>query len=206
MGKINSGILGGFSGKVGPVVGGKWKSIDYMRSYVIPANPNTPAQQTVRTKFSALIVYAKAVLTSLIHTYWDPFHSDMSGFNAFVSKNYHELGTGNVIDSSCVMSQGSLEPLSSLVSATIVGTDVDVVWSSVIQGNGLATDKVACVYYQAGNDILEMIPTFMTRLNAGESFTPTNTPEENDVIFLFTYRGTGSSFVVSDSKAILATT
>jgi len=32
MGKIEKGILGGFSGKVGTVVGGNWRGIDYMRS------------------------------------------------------------------------------------------------------------------------------------------------------------------------------
>ena len=32
MGKISQGILGGFSGKVGTVIGGNWKGIDYMRS------------------------------------------------------------------------------------------------------------------------------------------------------------------------------
>ncbi len=32
MGTISKGILGGFSGKVGTVVGGSWKGIDYMRS------------------------------------------------------------------------------------------------------------------------------------------------------------------------------
>jgi hypothetical protein len=32
MGTINKGILGGFSGKVGTVVGGTWKGIDYMCS------------------------------------------------------------------------------------------------------------------------------------------------------------------------------
>ena len=32
MGTITKGILGGFSGKVGSVVGGSWKGIDYMRS------------------------------------------------------------------------------------------------------------------------------------------------------------------------------
>lgn len=32
MGTIQKGILGGFSGKVGSVIGGNWKGIDYMRS------------------------------------------------------------------------------------------------------------------------------------------------------------------------------
>lgn len=29
---INTGILGGFSGAVGPVVGGSWKGINYMKT------------------------------------------------------------------------------------------------------------------------------------------------------------------------------
>ena len=32
MGRIEKGILGGFSGTVGTVVGGTWKGIAYMRS------------------------------------------------------------------------------------------------------------------------------------------------------------------------------
>ena len=56
MGKIKKGILGGFSGKTGSVVGGSWKGIDYMRSLATSvANPKTSAQVTVRTNFSALV-------------------------------------------------------------------------------------------------------------------------------------------------------
>ena len=32
MGKYNQGVLGQFSGKVGPVVGSSWKGIGYLRS------------------------------------------------------------------------------------------------------------------------------------------------------------------------------
>jgi hypothetical protein len=45
MGTIKQGILGGFSGKVGTVIGGSWKGISYMRS--IPQsvkNPRTDGQ------------------------------------------------------------------------------------------------------------------------------------------------------------------
>ena len=31
MGKIAQGILGGLSGKVGNIIGGSWKGIDYIR-------------------------------------------------------------------------------------------------------------------------------------------------------------------------------
>lgn len=41
MGRIKNGILGGFSGKVGSVVGASWRGIDYMRS--MPRTSNKPA-------------------------------------------------------------------------------------------------------------------------------------------------------------------
>jgi hypothetical protein len=53
MGTIKKGILGGVSGKVGNVVGGSWKGIDYLR--VLPAsvhNANSQPQISQRYKFS----------------------------------------------------------------------------------------------------------------------------------------------------------
>lgn len=53
MGTINKGILGGFSGKVGNVVGGSWKGIDYMRSKGGNRNSNpTEKQLTQQLKFA----------------------------------------------------------------------------------------------------------------------------------------------------------
>ena len=58
MGTFKQGIYGGYSGKVGNVVGGSWKGIDYMR--ILPtsvANPQTDAQLTQRQKFSVTMHY-----------------------------------------------------------------------------------------------------------------------------------------------------
>ena len=42
MGIINQGILGGFSGKVGPIVGFRWKSNYYIRARAAKvSNPRT---------------------------------------------------------------------------------------------------------------------------------------------------------------------
>jgi hypothetical protein len=46
MSKVNGGLLGTFSGKIGGMVGGSWKGIQYARGYVVPSNPNTDAQKT----------------------------------------------------------------------------------------------------------------------------------------------------------------
>jgi hypothetical protein len=54
MGTIKQCILGGFSGKVGTVIGASWKGINYMRS--IPQhvkNPRTAGQVSRRSKKAA---------------------------------------------------------------------------------------------------------------------------------------------------------
>lgn len=53
MGTINQGILGGFRGKVGNVVGFFWKGQAVMRALAgSVANPRTPAQVNNRSRFS----------------------------------------------------------------------------------------------------------------------------------------------------------
>ena len=52
MGKIKQGILGGFKGKVGTVIGASWNGISYMRGIAQSVrNANTPAQQKQRAFF-----------------------------------------------------------------------------------------------------------------------------------------------------------
>ena len=49
---IQDFLSGGFYGKVGDVVGQRWHNKRYVRAYVKPTNPNTPAQQTNRGMFA----------------------------------------------------------------------------------------------------------------------------------------------------------
>ena len=42
MGTIKQGILGGFSGKVGTVVGSTWKSVHYMRALAVSFSDPRP--------------------------------------------------------------------------------------------------------------------------------------------------------------------
>ena len=56
MGTLVNGILGGFSGKVGTVVGSFWKGIASMRAYTPNvSSPNTPKQLEQRAKFGAML-------------------------------------------------------------------------------------------------------------------------------------------------------
>ena len=56
MGKIKQGILGGFNGKVGTVIGSSWNGISYMRGIAQSVkNANTAAQQTQRAFFKEVM-------------------------------------------------------------------------------------------------------------------------------------------------------
>jgi len=204
MGVINQGILGGFSGKVGPVVGAKWKEIDYMRGYVVPANPNTTGQQAVRAKFAQLVAYARGLLATILQTFWDPFYTNMSGFNAWISQNYALAGSDGVIDETAVISKGTLE-ISSMSAATYDTADgsVNTTNSAAISGNGDDGDFGALVVIDVSDGFVFCDGEQGTRsdgglsVNIGAGRTATNL-----YCFTFFWRGTGSELVVSDSQGL----
>lgn len=201
MGVINQGILGGFSGKVGPVVGAKWKSIDYMRSYVIPSNPNTPAQQTQRTRFAAMVALARQLLTSVIQPFWSPFYSTMSGFNAFIKENIELLDSSNLLTVSAVMSKGTLAPTSQVTTSYNPATGVaSVTWNTDLTGNASATDSVIIIAYDKANNKLYFKSSNELRGDASDTIElRSGLTASNVYCWVFFYRGTGSELIVSDS-------
>ena len=94
MGRISKGILGGFSGTVGTVVGGNWKGIDYMRSKATTRKPGTSTAQDVqRAKFSLVIKFNRSMKDLLEITFRD-FASRMTGMNSAFSHTMKNAVTG----------------------------------------------------------------------------------------------------------------
>ena len=52
-------LSGGFYGKLGAMVGQRWKNKRTIRTYVIPKNPNTPEQKRNRTNFAGAVQFAQ---------------------------------------------------------------------------------------------------------------------------------------------------
>ena len=62
MGKISKGILGGFLGKVGTVIGGYWRGISYMRSLATRSNTaSSQAQLQQQARFSLASKFAQSM-------------------------------------------------------------------------------------------------------------------------------------------------
>ena len=122
MGTIKKGILGGFSGKVGTVVGSSWKGISYMRSLPQKVrNPRTEPQKSQRSKF-ALSLGLLQPMTALLRTGWKLYAHRQSPFNAAMSYTINNVIIGSYPDyeiaaSKLLVSRGALTPAASGVAA-----------------------------------------------------------------------------------------
>lgn len=144
MGIIKQGILGGFSGKVGSVVGTSWKGINVMKARPLSvANPRTAAQIAQRSLLGNASAFASKILATIIQPLWNRFASQASGYNDFVSANIDLFaGSMPVLAGNLVISTGKMAAtvIDSAV-ATAADNDVEITWTDD-SGSGfkLATD------------------------------------------------------------------
>jgi len=147
MGIIKKGILGGFSGKVGTVIGASWKGIAYMRSLPQKVkNPRTEPQMMQRTKFAVALNFLKP-MNGLLRTGWKLYSYRQSPINAAMSYTIANAITGTypdyAIDASKVfISRGSLTPAHNAAATAAAGRTVNFAWSDN-SGSSVAkqTDK-----------------------------------------------------------------
>ena len=146
MGTIKKGILGGFSGKVGTVVGGSWKGIAYMRSLPQKVkNPRTDGQMSQRTKFALALNILKP-MTPFLRTSWKLYAHKQTPMNAAMSYTLANAISGAYPDyeidpSKVLVSRGALTPAAN-ASAAATGGNIEIVWddnSGV--GSAKQTDK-----------------------------------------------------------------
>jgi hypothetical protein len=153
MGKISQGILGGLSGKVGNIVGGSWKGIDYIR--IKPssvANPRTEGQVNQRNKFTITLEYLQAT-RDFIKIGYKSFATRKTEFNAAMSYVLNNavggIAPNFTIDYSlALLSRG---PLSGVLNGTTdlaTAGQVTFGWGdNSAEGNASETDKAMVLVY-----------------------------------------------------------
>lgn len=88
MAKYKQGVLGSFSGKVGAVVGSRWRDVNYIKSLPSGNKSNSEGQKKQRGRFKAVVVLASTLMTSLIRPMWNLAASTkLTGYNLFVKTN-----------------------------------------------------------------------------------------------------------------------
>ena len=170
---IQRGILGGFSNKIGNVVGTSWKGIAVMKSLPLSvANPRTALQVAQRNKFTYLSKLGSQLLASHIKPLWDRFAQRESGYNAFIRTNLPY-----VVGDTLFNAQDFKLSIGKLTSATItsaafseISKNLTLQWDQNSgQGLALADDQVYIVVaYGDGNQETLWVkgPTGLTRQNA----------------------------------------
>ncbi len=206
MGKLNAGILGQLSGKVAGVVGTKWKNKAVLREYVIPANPNTTAQQTQRTALSDTVAFCKALVGQVFNKYVDKFQKGMSGFNYFIKQNI-AIFDGAPDYSLIKLTFGKLWGIA-ITAHTSAAYAFGFTWVGTSLGNnGAATDKVYAAVYSPTTGLWYFATAEVNR-SANTILVPVGAAENGNVcwgyIWAAKYSATSPTLLemVSDSSAI----
>ena len=142
---INQGILGGFSGKIGNVVGGNWKGINYMRVLTKPTNPNSEKQVKQRTKFTPALSFLQPI-TPFLRVGYKLYTAKQTAFNAAMSQVLTNAITGEnentAVDfSKAQVSAGTLTPAVN-GAFTYDSGEITLTWDDNSgSGTAKATDK-----------------------------------------------------------------
>lgn len=89
MAKYSGGILGPYFGKVGAVVGRKWKGIFYTAGYQKNvSNPRTTAQRKIRARFAKLSELGSLFLGTIVRGFNKVCGGVMTEFDMFIKLNW----------------------------------------------------------------------------------------------------------------------
>jgi hypothetical protein len=171
MGRIKKGILGGFSGKVGSVVGASWLGIDYMRSLPKISNkPASPAQEGQRNKMIRLRAFLIG-LGNIINRSFQNF-AEKTPMNAALSYNMKNALTGISPDfeihfPNLLFSQGNLHGTWSPKVNSTEPAALDFIWkNSSFSPMCGADDELIAVVYSPADKKFVLLNDLVTRAEA----------------------------------------
>lgn len=152
MGEIKQGILGGFSGKVGTVVGSSWKNVSYMRALALSvSNPRTPKQQNQRGKLAKSMVFLRSIV-AYVRVGYSLYNKTTSPFNAAMSYILRHGITGEMphlaVDYGRVLvARGTLMPVFD-AAAVLADGQLTLTWTdNSLMGDALPTDLAMPLVY-----------------------------------------------------------
>src|SRR5579863_2789350 len=158
MGTHIGGILGNFRGKVGAVIGSKWRGKYVMRGRpdVRKGGKPNPALQQQQAKFALMVKFLQPLSLLLQDTY-DISPAEMSGMNMALSENIRNAITGAYPDfaidySKVVLSKGGLRNADNVTVASTVAGKLAFTWPDNSGGKTLPTDTAFVAAYNADQD------------------------------------------------------
>ena len=145
MAKLHQGILGGFSGTVGTVIGYRRNNQWFMRAKPrFVANPRTEAQQAHRRQFGDMVSLASRLLPALKvgMRHYAPQHAMTVG-NAFVHLNWVKEGAISLKDMK--LSVGPV-PMVTFTEVTVEDGVLTLRWDKNLHHHGAKNEDLVRIY------------------------------------------------------------
>lgn len=202
MAVIKSGILGGLSGSIGNVTGSSWKGVPVLRTKPLSvANPNTPAQQAVRTPWASLTKLGSSITGAILQPVWNGIASKMSGYNLFLQKNAQQAfnALGEFVPMGLSVSPGTLPSVpvtvDELASPSVMSFNIATTLPSV---QALPTDKLYAVVVDYDGNYLGSVSGTVARSVGAFSVVANRTLKNHEMVYAYAF------FMSADGKRIFA--
>lgn len=170
MGTFNKGLLGGFSGKVGPVIGSEWRGKNVLRSMPSKSEHEpSEAQLRQRQKFKYMLHFLNPIKHVLSSTF--PNYGDKTPFNRATSYHLKEaiVSTGEgfeLIYSKILISMGELCGLQDPLVTLSAPLTLALQWAdNSDQGLAYPDDELLVIAYAPTLDRFEIATNTALRAN-----------------------------------------
>ena len=207
MATILNGITGGFSGKVGNIIGSSWKGIDYMRSRATSiAQPNSPAQLEQRARFGTVGKFLRPLIPFL-RIGFKSYAVKMSAFNAAMSYNLENALTGvyplyGIDYTKALISQGTLPEALNPEATSVIPGEVEYTWDNNSDHTGaMSTDKAMLVVYNPARQRTVTAVAGNTRASGSQTIVLPAVFAGDEVQCYISFQNTNQS-VVSNSQFV----
>ncbi len=163
MGKIPGGIFGGFSGKVGDVVGYQWRGEDLLRKAPPkrPKGSGTAGQLMQRKKFALVIGFLNPI-QEVVGVYYGNKYRSKSRFNLAMSYNLtnavKEVDDDFMMDyPKVLLTKGALRGMESGAVTAQPNRVLELTWTDNSgQGSAAADDLVLVVVYSPAQGLFQV--------------------------------------------------
>lgn len=177
MATFKKGILGGFQGRIGNVVGSTWKGREVMKIRpAVVSNPNTENQQKQRARFSLVGRFTQAHRNE-IRIGFRAYGKDMTSSNAAMSYNLSNAVTGEFPDlsidfSKARISMGNLAPITGVSIVSDSPALVTLNWlDNSHAGNASESDQLIVSFTDQATGEVVYFPACASRSQATASIT-----------------------------------
>jgi hypothetical protein len=175
-------IQGAITGKLGELVGSRWKGITYIKTFTKPSNPRTEGQISIRKVFKFLSLFASALFSKGLLGFVPPARR-MTERNSVFKANKQMLTDKTFVPSSLQVAVANMGVFVDQLSATFSVSSLSFSLAAMV---GLAPDtiqtgmKLNCLLYDHAKGLaLASISRNITIPN-GSMYTFNSTPSAPD--------------------------